>query len=288
MKKLLLLFAAILVTFATFAQITANTGQGNWNSTTTWVDGVVPTAGDYVVIPDGSDVTIQSGTDAEAFEIVIGEGNTGTLTILGSLTLLPGEVTSANGRIWMDRNLGASRVATSSTDNQAYGFLYQWGRAAEGHQSRNSPTYNGAFQGLPSTATQSGDWDGHFILVSDQVPTTHDWLSPQNDNLWQGVSGTNNPCPSGYRLPTQAEWLAESAFWGSNPAAGAWNGPLSLVLNGARDCVDGGYLDGNWTGYYWASTVDGYKAVFLYLNDSYLDVTYQWRAFGFGVRCIKD
>ena len=288
MKKLLLLFAAILVTFATFAQITANTGQGNWNSTTTWVGGVVPTAGDYVVIPDGSDVTIQSATDAEAFEIVIGEGNTGTLTILGSLTLLPGEVTSANGRIWMDRNLGASRVATSSTDNQAYGFLYQWGRAAEGHQSRNSPTYNGAFQGLPSTATQSGDWDGHFILVSDQNPTTHDWLSPQNDNLWQGVSGTNNPCPSGYRLPTKAEWETERLSWSSNNAAGAWASPLKLSMAGARGAVNGYLLERGVFGFYWANTVDGTNSERLYFHDTDANMSSWWRADGHSVRCIKD
>ncbi len=34
----------------------------------------------------------------------------------------------ATGKIWMDRNLGASRVAQSSIDEEAYGYLYQWGR----------------------------------------------------------------------------------------------------------------------------------------------------------------
>ena len=44
------------------------------------------------------------------------------------------------GKTWMDRNLGASRAATSSKDSEAYGDLYQWGRAADGHQKRNSAT----------------------------------------------------------------------------------------------------------------------------------------------------
>jgi len=44
-------------------------------------------------------------------------------------------VKSATGKIWMDRNLGASQVATSSTDAAAYGDLYQWGRAADGHEN---------------------------------------------------------------------------------------------------------------------------------------------------------
>jgi hypothetical protein len=38
------------------------------------------------------------------------------------------------GQIWMDRNLDATQVATSSTDFRAYGSLFQWGRAADGHQ----------------------------------------------------------------------------------------------------------------------------------------------------------
>ena len=48
------------------------------------------------------------------------------------------DVVSPTGRIWMDRNLGASRVATSSNDEDAFGDLYQWGRYSDGHQCRNS------------------------------------------------------------------------------------------------------------------------------------------------------
>jgi hypothetical protein len=44
------------------------------------------------------------------------------------------DVTSTTGKIWMDRNLGASRVATSVSDTLAYGDLYQWGRGTDGHE----------------------------------------------------------------------------------------------------------------------------------------------------------
>lgn len=37
-------------------------------------------------------------------------------------------VTSLTGRVWLDRNLGADRVATSSADALAYGTYYQWGQ----------------------------------------------------------------------------------------------------------------------------------------------------------------
>ena len=48
------------------------------------------------------------------------------------------EVKSNTGRIWMDRNLGATRAATISTDTSAYGDLYQWGRGSDQHQLRKS------------------------------------------------------------------------------------------------------------------------------------------------------
>ena len=49
-------------------------------------------------------------------------------------------VTSATGKIWMDRNLGATSVAANSTDINSFGYLYQWGRASDGHQLTNSAT----------------------------------------------------------------------------------------------------------------------------------------------------
>ena len=44
------------------------------------------------------------------------------------------EALSINGVIWLDRNLGALRVAQAFNDHQAYGDLYEWGRAADGHE----------------------------------------------------------------------------------------------------------------------------------------------------------
>ena len=67
------------------------------------------------------------------------------------------------GKTWLDRNLGATQVATSSTDAASYGDLYQWGRAADGHQVRTSATQN------TQATTWSADdgsnlWDGKFII----------------------------------------------------------------------------------------------------------------------------
>jgi uncharacterized protein (TIGR02145 family) len=184
----------------------------------------------------------------------------------------------ATGKIWMDRNLGASRAAISSTDAEAYGHLYQWGRAADGHQLRNSPT--------TSTLSNSDNpGHGNFILAPN---SPYDWRNPQNNNLWQGINGLNNPCPAGYRLPTIAELDAERLSWSTNNAAGAFNSPLKLPFGGYRYRGNGS-LDGVGSyGRYWSSTVDGFISRVLYFYSSTADTSDGNRANGGSVRCLKD
>jgi uncharacterized protein (TIGR02145 family) len=185
-------------------------------------------------------------------------------------------INPTTGKIWMDRNLGASEVATSSTDAASYGDLYQWGRFTDGHQIRTSNT---------TTTLSSSNIPGHgnFILVST---SPYDWRSPQADYLWQGP--WNNPCPTGYRLPTDVEWNAERLSWSTNNTAGAFASPLKLPLAGFRYYGDGSFIGVGSTGYYWSSTVDGTISRYLYFDGSYASVSSNRRALGHSVRCIKD
>jgi hypothetical protein len=193
--------------------------------------------------------------------------------------VIPVVTNPTTGKIWMDRNLGATQVATSSTDEAAYGDLYQWGRGSDGHQIRTSGT----------TSTLSiTDVPGHanFILSSD------DWRSPQNSDLWKGETGTNNPCPSGFRIPTEAELTAEINTWSERSGVGAFGSPLKLPLAGVRINYDGllSYVDS--FGYYWSSdTPMSGNARTLYFRAWYTNGIL-WnnfnRARGQSVRCIKD
>jgi uncharacterized protein (TIGR02145 family) len=195
-------------------------------------------------------------------------------------------VTSATGRIWMDRNLGASRVATSVDDEQAYGDLYQWGRLADGHEKRTSDT----------TATKSSEDNpehSNFITV-DEYP--YNWRDPENNSLWQGKDGINNPCPAGFRLPTESELYDEWMSWSSKDATGAFASPLKLVVAGFRNYSDGEIIDNDGfvtdegrSGYYWASTISNGLPRNLDFGKGYSALGGQFaHAKGYSVRCIKD
>jgi uncharacterized protein (TIGR02145 family) len=194
-------------------------------------------------------------------------------------------VVSTTGKIWMDRNLGATQVATSSTDPASYGDLYQWGRGADGHQITTSAT----------TATLSSidqPVDSKFITINSG---NYDWRSPQNDNLWQGVSGINNPCPSGYRIPSETEWVAELATWSSQNSSGAFASPLKLPVAGYRFYSDGSLQSVGTSGFYSSSTVIGIHSRYLafssissVISGSNPPASNGRRANGRSVRCLKD
>ena len=202
----------------------------------------------------------------------------GTVICAAGATAVVDVTNPTTGKIWMDRNLGASQVATSSTDVNSYGDLYQWGRRADGHQCRTSPT----------TATISSidqPAHGNFITI---ISGNYDWRSPQNVNLWQGVNGVNNPCPSGYRIPTDSEHEAERLSWGQNTSSGAFASPLKLPVAGFRDYSSGSLFYFGTYGYYWGSTVSGTYSRSLNIGSSSALMYDFSRADGFSVRCLKD
>lgn len=202
------------------------------------------------------------------------------------------------GRKWLDRNLGAPNVAVSATDFANFGDLFQWGRLEDGHQLivRTGPNDTDA-SGVNGTTSpdlpyqySNQDNPGHslFIIIPNGTTPT-DWRDPQNDNLWQGVNGVNNPCPAGWRIATQSEWEAENITDMTN----AYDN-LNLTFTGFRSPVgdDAGAIsfsaDG---GLYWTTTLDSgdpTQAVVNFISGSGYFTLGQARAVGMACRCIKD
>ena len=189
------------------------------------------------------------------------------------------------GRTWMDRNLGASRAATSIADELSFGDLYQWGRGPDGHQLRNSTTTT-----LTSNLDQPGN--SSFIITSS---SSIGWRVPRNNNLWQGANGINNPCPAGFRIPTAQEWQAEfhGIFTGCLNMGNviAFQSFLKLPAAGSRG--GNGVVSDTIEGNYWTneSSITGNhssRAVSISSFSLCHPFSYRNQAVGYCVRCIKN
>ena len=258
-------------TDGTNGQILTTNGSG----TLSWAPGLPTsnTPGDMLYWSGSAWVKVAAGSNGQTLSFY-----NGAPVWTGGTISYANTVVSTTGKIWMDRNLGASQVATISTDAASYGDLYQWGRGTDGHQIRTSAT-------TASFSSTNQPANGNFIFET----TNGDWRSPKNDNLWQGVSGVNNPCPTGYRIPTETEWNAEISSWtGGNNATGALASPLKLPLAGNRYRKDGSLESVGTTGWYWSSTVTTANSRGLSFTSQSASMENGARANGYSVRCTKD
>jgi uncharacterized protein (TIGR02145 family) len=207
---------------------------------------------------------------------------------LNSASLSSTDVYSpTTGQIWMDRNLGATRVATSMNDFNAYGSLFQWGRRADGHELINWTSATAGTAVNSGVNTTRNDSPGNTFIRTSVEP--FDWRVNSNSNLWQGASGTNNPCPVGYRIPTVAEWSDESASWTSQNAEGGFASLLKLCVTGIRNSSTGSITTDGTNSFYWTSVAlpnqqsKAYKLSSVGIANETVN-----RSMGYAVRCIKN
>ncbi|MCL2290101.1 MAG: Ig-like domain-containing protein [Bacteroidetes bacterium] len=253
-----------------------------------------------------SDGNIATVTDGEISAKKVG---TATITVITedgkyratcTVTIIP-EGVIINGVKWATRNLAAHGKFVENPKD--HGALFQWGRAGDGHEQYINADY-------PSgTVSGSENFDIYGQIVSThaaygkfirQSTFPIDWRDPQDDALWNvgnkdaPVKTANDPCPAGWRLPTQTE-LASLGIgeWTNTPAAGRYFGSgdnsLFLPAAGCRRGDSGLLIAVGTHGYYWSSIPVGTGAYSLNLHTlDYPDYTIYRRANGFSVRCVAE
>ena len=180
------------------------------------------------------------------------------------------------GRIWLDRNLGASRVCKSGTDLGCFGDLYQFGRAADGHQRRSHSNFK-----TTQTNTITPNVETFFI-------TGKDWTSADSSGSLRNAAwsngGKNSICPAGFSVPTMQELLDEKIDFHSSVSKNF----LKLPIAGRRVQDDGTLIKINVAGYYWSKTVSNdFQAQGLRLLNSGVSSSGFYRNQGLSVRCIQ-
>ena len=198
------------------------------------------------------------------------------------------------GRVWLDRNLGATQVATSSNDTDAYGDLYQWGRAKDGHEDRTRNSTS-------TTLASSIDTGANDLFILNSTPSntasTFDWVANAVDNnglarmaAWAN-DGVNDICPAGFSVPTKAELkedIVDAA--GITSVATAFSSPLKLPAAGYRNRAindTGQIYDGGVSLFLWSRSADSSQANYLNINSAAVVLSSQDRSYGFSVRCIQ-
>ena len=192
-----------------------------------------------------------------------------------------GTVTSPfTGKVWLDRNLGASRVCTSFDDEQCYGDYYQWGRNFDGHQDSGSDITD-----IRATNINSA---GNSFIVAPLL----DWALVDNNGSLRSANWSKTDgsfvCPLGFKVPTSSEFKAELFDTGSAEIQNrddAFSSFLKLPSAGFRgDSSTGSRFNVGSEGNIWTSSVARTNSISI----SFSSGGGKNRARGMSVRCIKD
>ncbi len=205
-------------------------------------------------------------------------------------------VRAKDGWVWLQQNLGSTRVAGSSTDAAAYGDLFQWGRWDDGHQQR-SPEH--VMDGMPTPNNPSGlnlNGDNPFYkgggITWYNDGTVNDTWAAATPSAATATNGCD-PCKqmfgAGWQLPSLSDWQTVLGLEGVTNLTNGYASNLKLTAAGSRNELLGTLSDEGVIGIYWSSTREASsapQAMYINLYTSNL-ADYNYRGIGMSLRCLK-
>ncbi|MDC1464771.1 hypothetical protein N8387_03680 [Polaribacter sp.] len=218
-------------------------------------------------------------------------------------------------KTFLCHNLGADTSTdphTPQIGNQ--GAYIQWGKKGPSVTNEDVrvtwlTAVNDASNGFAAASTVSDNNDAAISGWSGTSAADGSWNVDENSPV---KVTANDPCPTGYRIPTRAEWVGvddnntesrTGTFSNgiSNYGSALHYGPdastklLTLPAAGGRSNANGalntnGALSsrGN-LGVYWSSSENSSNAYLLRFDSSNVNPAhYHYRTYGFSVRCIAE
>ena len=216
-------------------------------------------------------------------------GDTGcvTFTYQGE-TVTYTTVRGEDGNIWLQQNLGSTKVAETINDEPSYGDMFQWGRWDDGHQKRVSTT--------TSTPTPNNPLG---IAEGSENYYTGTWWSPNNQNdKWEAQTPADatdvngcDPCKAlgqGWKIPTETEWIEIVDLENIGNPATALASNLKLPGTGYRSNTTGNFTFVGQRGYFWSSTPSSTGGKYLYVGSVSANPSAGApRGQGAALRCMK-
>jgi uncharacterized protein (TIGR02145 family) len=203
------------------------------------------------------------------------------ISVQDGLCGCPAKVSSSGWLTFQCHNLGGLDILTGSeTITQAHhGDWYRFGAATA------------SLLNVPATPTGS---------IPNWTDPPHSDYPFQNDS--QNWLTANNPCPAGWRLPTNDNWsaLVNASNNSLTNVPGTWGSAgntqfgnlkkvgdyLYLPVAGYRNRSDGSLGNRGSSGYYWSSSGHNYDGGYAVFSSGSKNVSNVYRAIGFSVRCV--
>ncbi len=192
------------------------------------------------------------------------------------------EVTSPyTSKIWLDRNLGASRVCQSLDDKKCYGYYFQWGRNSDGHEKKSSKITKEQALNVVNV--------GHDKFIVAYGKKNFDWGYKSDKNADVRIENWN-PCPKNFKIPSINELLNETTYNNINNKNEVFNSFLKLPSAGRRGNHNKFHRISEEGGYWTINIRKKYSKYLIFDNNILKENKYDWydgRANGHSVRCIK-